>query len=96
MAMDIPVLTFELRDPLHIGRRRPRPAARVDLGLVHPDPQRLGAHAELAGHPGDHPVALTGLLAPNGTGVLITVDEIHRGAIDDLREITTVLETEPK
>lgn len=36
--------------------------------------------------------ALTGLLAPNGTGVLITVDEIHRGAIDDLREITTVVQ----
>ena len=39
-----------------------RPAAVVDLGLAHPAPQRLGADAELAGDPGDHPEPLAGLL----------------------------------
>ena len=41
-------LTLQLSDPLRIRRRRPRPAARVDLGLVHPAPQRLRADAQLA------------------------------------------------
>jgi hypothetical protein len=35
---------------------------------------------------------LTDLLAENETGLLITLDEIHRGPIEDLRELATVVQ----
>lgn len=35
---------------------------------------------------------LTELLAENGTGLLITLDEVHRNQIDELRELATVIQ----
>ena len=35
---------------------------------------------------------LTDLLAENGTGLLLTLDEIHRNQIDELRELATVVQ----
>jgi len=51
-----------LGDPLGVGRRCSRPPSRVDLGLVQPVAQRLGADAELAGYPGHDPEGLASLL----------------------------------
>jgi len=50
------------------GRACPGTAARVDLGLLEPVAQRLGADAELAGNSGHDPEGLTPLLGDGITG----------------------------
>lgn len=37
-----------------LGARQSRTEPAVDLGLLHPETQRLEADVELAGHPGEH------------------------------------------
>ena len=43
---------------------QPRTKATVDVGLLDPGAQRLEAHVELAGHPGEHAL-VSGVLAPS-------------------------------
>jgi hypothetical protein len=74
----ITVLLLELRDALSVDRRGPLARVRVDLGAPHPAAQRLGSDAELAGHPGDHPVALTGPAANLPTIRTARSREYHR------------------
>src|SRR5450759_995344 len=57
------VLPLELFHPGPLLGREAGPLAAVDLGLVDPLAQGLGADAELARHPGDRPEALTPLAA---------------------------------
>ncbi len=55
------VLPFQLADPPRIRRRPARPPAGIDLGLLHPVPQRLRTDTELLDHPFDRTPTLTGL-----------------------------------
>ncbi len=54
-------LPFEQLHPLALLGRQPGPLAAIDLGLVDPLAQGLGADAELLGHPGHRAVPLTPL-----------------------------------
>src|SRR3970282_708455 len=51
-AAELAVLPLELLHPGPLLGRQPRPLAAVDLGLVDPLAQGLGADPELAGDPG--------------------------------------------
>jgi hypothetical protein len=50
------VFFHELGDPLPGRGRGARPVPRVNLGPVHPQPQRLHTHAEILRHTRDHPM----------------------------------------
>src|SRR5262249_9206482 len=40
-ALELTILALQFLHPLALGRRQPRPLARVTLGISHPAPQRL-------------------------------------------------------
>src|SRR5690606_16692744 len=78
-------LLLERLDPLRLRRRRPRLHAVIDISLAHPATHRLGAVAELLGHPLDAPVLDTTLGShltdqANRLGFLIRGVTPRRGA----------------
>ena len=59
----LPDLLLELLDPRRLSRGHPRLHPVVDLGLLDPATQRLGADPELLGDSSDRAVIMTELLA---------------------------------
>jgi ABC-type amino acid transport substrate-binding protein len=53
------VVTLELLHPFTFLAGQPGAITGIDLGLAHPVAQRLGADAQLLGHPAHRAVALT-------------------------------------
>jgi hypothetical protein len=61
-APKLPDLLLELFDPLRLRRSRARTPTTVDLGLLHPRPQRLDPDVELLSDPLHRPIRVAGLL----------------------------------
>jgi hypothetical protein len=76
-------------DPAAIQRRMKGITAPLNVGRV--DWDTLEKHVVQAGLRNQLEL-LTDLLAEHGTGVLLTVDEIHRNQIDELRELATTVQ----
>jgi hypothetical protein len=73
-------------DPEAVRRRLAGVTAPLNLGAV--TWQTIEAHVVQAGLRNQLEM-LTDLLAEKGTGILVTLDEIHRNQIDELRELAT-------
>jgi hypothetical protein len=73
-------------DPEAVRRRLAGVTAPLNLGAV--TWQTIEAHVVQAGLRNQLEM-LTDLLAAKGTGILVTLDEIHRNQIDELRELAT-------
>ncbi len=76
-------------DPAAVQRRMKGLTVPFNVGRV--DWDTLEKHVVTAGLRNQLDL-LTDLLAEHGTGVLITLDEIHRNQIDELRELATTVQ----